>query len=144
MASTCYDKIANRPARQREEEEVEEDAGALKFGKEFEGVQCLFMAEVEELLKHRAEGPVDVNPVFERTLDYVSRFGRYKNSASVRQAGETLRQHSDVLHTFEMASIANLGPDTPEEAIALIPSLADKVEDDELQHVLDDLANLRS
>lgn len=44
------------------------------------------------------------------------------------------------LAEFEMAQLGNLGPETAEEAKALIPSLADgKKEEEELQRILDDL-----
>lgn len=46
------------------------------------------------------------------------------------------------LAEFEIASLANLLPETPEEAKALLPTLR-KFDDDELQSILNELANLR-
>ena len=57
------------------------------------------------------------------------------------------------LREFEMAQIGNLAPATAEEAKMLIPryihkkwlisSLAGRVDDEELQKILDDLATIR-
>lgn len=48
------------------------------------------------------------------------------------------------LHKFELASLANLCPETPEEAKALIPSLEGRLEDEELRTILDDIQTKRS
>lgn len=51
---------------------------------------------------------------------------------------------SKKLHKFEVASLANLCPETPEEAKALIPSLEGRFEDEELRILLDDIQTKRS
>jgi len=43
------------------------------------------------------------------------------------------------LHKFELVSLANLVPDSFEEAKALVPSLEGRFEDEELKVILDDL-----
>lgn len=48
------------------------------------------------------------------------------------------------LHKFELAAIANLCPETVEEAKSLIPSLEGRFEDEDLQAVLDDIQTKRS
>ena len=48
------------------------------------------------------------------------------------------------LHRFELAALANLCPETAEEAKALVPSLEGRFEDDELQEVLNDIQTKRS
>ena len=63
------------------------------------------------------------------------------------------------LHKFELAALANLCPETADEAkgivclhypqyltvgLALIPSLDGRFPDDELQQILDDMATKRS
>ncbi len=47
------------------------------------------------------------------------------------------------LEEFEIAALSNLCPETPEEAKSLIPSLAEKFEDEELSIILKDLASFR-
>jgi DNA-directed RNA polymerase II subunit RPB4 len=48
------------------------------------------------------------------------------------------------LHKFEIAALANLCPETAEEAKTLIPSLKNKIDDDELQKILEDIQTKRS
>ncbi|PFX27798.1 DNA-directed RNA polymerase II subunit RPB4 [Stylophora pistillata] len=48
------------------------------------------------------------------------------------------------LHKFELACLANLCPETAEEAKALIPSLEGRFDDDDLQQLLDDIQTHRS
>jgi DNA-directed RNA polymerase subunit F len=47
------------------------------------------------------------------------------------------------LEEFEIAALSNLCPETAEEAKSLIPSLAKRFDDEELQSVLNDLASFR-
>lgn len=47
------------------------------------------------------------------------------------------------LAEFEMAQLGNLCPETSEEARALIPSLGEKIEEDLLQKILEDMATAR-
>ncbi|PIK59172.1 putative DNA-directed RNA polymerase II subunit RPB4-like [Apostichopus japonicus] len=54
-----------------------------------------------------------------------------------------LLQQQD-LHKFELASLANLCPESAEEAKALIPSLEAKFEDKDLQDILDNIQTKRS
>ncbi len=44
-----------------------------------------------------------------------------------------------MLHKFEVAQIANLCPENAEEAKSLIPSLENKMDDDEMEEMLKDL-----
>jgi hypothetical protein len=48
------------------------------------------------------------------------------------------------LHKFEIAALANLCPETSEEAKTLIPSLKTKIEDDDLTKILEDIQTKRS
>lgn len=47
------------------------------------------------------------------------------------------------LAEFEMSQLANLCPETTEEAKTLIPSIATKIDDDVLQALLDQLGESR-
>ncbi|GKF48319.1 DNA-directed RNA polymerase II subunit 4, partial [Tanacetum coccineum] len=61
--------------------------------------------------------------VFEKSLQYVKRFSRYKNPDAVRQVREypqLLSRHQ--LAEFELCVLGNLCPETVEEAIAMVPS----------------------
>ncbi|NXH39919.1 RPB4 polymerase, partial [Dicaeum eximium] len=132
--------------------DVEEDASQLVFPKEFETAETLLNSEVHMLLEHRkqqnesAEDEQELSEVFMKTLNYTARFSRFKNRetiASVRRRVPNLLLQKK-LHKFELACLANLCPETAEEAKALIPSLEGRFEDEELQQILDDIQTKRS
>jgi len=125
---------------------IEEDATELKFPKEFEvpGCDALMVSEVFLLLDHRRkqseqkEDIEEMSEVFFKTLDYTRRLSKFKSRETIRSVrGIFSGKHN--LHKFEVAQIANLCPETAEEAKALIPSLESKMEDDELEELLKDL-----
>ncbi|KAL6058291.1 DNA-directed RNA polymerase II subunit rpb4 [Balamuthia mandrillaris] len=128
--------------------EEEEDATQLKLGQDFHEAQCLLNSEVAILLEHRQQNaPEDSeseqSPVFLKTLAYVQRFSRYKNKTAVKQVRTLLTEKQ--LHEYEIAALSNLCPETAEEALSLIPTLAKRFDSDdkELQLILDDLASFR-
>ncbi|NXT00213.1 RPB4 polymerase, partial [Jacana jacana] len=119
---------------------------------EFETAETLLNSEVHMLLEHRkqqnesAEDEQELSEVFMKTLNYTARFSRFKNRetiASVRRRVQDLLLQKK-LHKFELACLANLCPETAEEAKALIPSLEGRFEDEELQQILDDIQTKRS
>ncbi|VDM97482.1 unnamed protein product [Thelazia callipaeda] len=121
----------------------EEDATELKFPKEFEQADTLLTSEVYLLLEHRRQQSEqkeeidEMSDVFIKTLNYTRRMARFKNRETIRAVRTLLA--AKPLHKFEVAQIANLCPETSEEAKALILSLENKMEDDELDEVLKDL-----
>ncbi|KAL1465361.1 hypothetical protein WDU94_004942 [Cyamophila willieti] len=127
---------------------VEEDAGDLQFPKEFENAETLLISEVHMLLQHRktqnenAEEEQEFSDVFLKTLTYTGRFRKFKNRETITSVRNLLTQKK--LHKFELAAIANLCPETPEEAKALIPSLECRFEEEELRQILDDIQTKRS
>jgi DNA-directed RNA polymerase II subunit RPB4 len=129
-------------------EQTEEDATELQFPKEFENAETLLISEVNMLLEHRkqqnenAEEEQELSEVFMKTLNYCQRFSRYKNRETIAAVRSLLTQKK--LHKYELAQLANLCPETPEEAKALIPSLEGRFQDEELRHILDDIQTQRS
>ncbi|XP_055501976.1 DNA-directed RNA polymerase II subunit RPB4 isoform X1 [Leucoraja erinacea] len=115
---------------------------------EFESSETLLNSEVHMLLEHRkqqnesAEDEQELSEVFMKTLNYTARFSRFKNRETIASVRSLLLQKK--LHKFELASLANLCPETAEEAKALIPSLEGRFEDEELQQILDDIQTKRS
>lgn len=110
--------------------EEEENAAELKIGEEFLKAKCLMNCEVAIILEHKYEQiqqmsdgdpSSQVSQVFEKSLQYVKRFSRYKNPDAVRQVRETLSRYG--LAEFELCTLGNLCPDTADEATALVPSL---------------------
>ncbi|GAU37317.1 hypothetical protein TSUD_354740 [Trifolium subterraneum] len=76
--------------------EEEENAAELKIGDEFLKAKCLMNCEVSLILEHKYEqlqqssddAVNQVSQVFEKSLQYVKRFSRYKNPDAVRQVRE--------------------------------------------------------
>ncbi|KAI1728626.1 RNA polymerase rpb4 domain-containing protein [Ditylenchus destructor] len=135
------------PVRAGETEATpEEDATELKFPKEFEvtGCDALMISEVFLLLDHRRkqseqkEEIEDMSEVFVKTLNYARRLSKFKSRETIR-AVRGIFSGKYNLHKFEVAQLANLCPETAEEAKALIPSLENKMEDEELDELLKDL-----
>lgn len=127
---------------------TEEDAADLQFPKEFENAETLLISEVHMLLEHRkaqnesAEDEQEFSEVFMKSLTYTNRFRKFKNKETISAVRNLLSQKK--LHKFELASLANLCPETPEEAKALIPSLDGRLEEEELRAILDDIQTKRS
>ncbi|MEE6523921.1 hypothetical protein FKM82_023044 [Ascaphus truei] len=124
-------------------------APALRVGcAEFESAETLLNSEVHMLLEHRkqqnesAEEEQELSEVFMKTLNYTARFSRFKNRETIASVRSLLLQKK--LHRFELACLANLCPETADEAKALIPSLEGRFEEEELQQILDDIQTKRS
>jgi len=133
-------------------EQPEEDVSDLVFPKEFQNVETLLISEVHLLLENRkaqnenAEEEQELSEVFVKTLNYTQRFSKFKNREMIGavRASLTAPVGNQQMHKFEMASLANLCPDTAEEAKSLIPSLQGRYGDDELTQMLEDIKATRS
>lgn len=125
---------------------TEEDAALLELGPEFRGeqeAQPIFLAEVAHLLrlqesKKRQQGFTEINPVMEQSLKYAEKFGHITKTEDAIAIRNTLMNVQGI-HPFEVAQIASLFPKDPEEAKAIIPSLKDRYEDDELNDMISQL-----
>ncbi|KAF8315309.1 RNA polymerase II [Clavulina sp. PMI_390] len=124
----------------RRQKEEEEDADVLKLGSEFNDAGCFFISEVKSLLELRAQAAPDT-PVYQKTLQYVNDFGKFANRDTTMAVREVLKREQQ-LTQFEAAQIANLCPQTADEAKGCIPSLV-KIDDDRLQALLDEVQALR-
>ncbi|ESO92732.1 hypothetical protein LOTGIDRAFT_190227 [Lottia gigantea] len=126
----------------------DEDASNLVFPKEFENAETLLISEVQMLLEHRkqqnesAEDEQELSEVFMKTLNSCQRFSKFKNRETIAAVRSLLMQKK--LHKFELAALANLCPESADEAKSLIPSLEGRFEDEELTQILDDIKTKRS
>ncbi|KAK5646921.1 hypothetical protein RI129_005385 [Pyrocoelia pectoralis] len=120
----------------------------ILVNEKFENAETLLISEVHMLLEHRkaqnesAEDEQEFSDVFMKTLTYTDRFRKFKNKETISAVRNLLMQKK--LHKFELAALANLCPETTEEAKSLIPSLEGRFEDEDLQTVLDDIQTKRS
>ncbi|KAJ0121435.1 hypothetical protein N8I77_004380 [Diaporthe amygdali] len=80
--------------------------------------------------------------ILAQTVDYLDAFARFKQKENVEAVERLLSSHKN-LNKFERAQIGSLCCDSAEEAKTLIPSLANKIDDDVLQDLLDQMAKLQ-
>ncbi|EON96911.1 putative rna polymerase rpb4 family protein [Phaeoacremonium minimum UCRPA7] len=119
---------------------TEEEAGTtLKLG-EFQDVDTLTLSEASLVInallaKRRAEMRRHQNntDILNQTLDYLDAFARFKQKENVEAVERLLSSHKQ-LTKFERAQI---------EAKTLIPSIADKITDEDLQELLDQMGKLQ-
>ena len=112
-------------------------------------IQCLAFP-VYILLDHRkqqnesSEEEQEFSEVFMKTLNYTHRFAKFKNVENIASIRSLLTNKK--IHKFEMAALANLCPETPEEAKSLIPSLdtGGRFDDEDLASILDDIQTKKS
>jgi DNA-directed RNA polymerase II subunit RPB4 len=122
-----------------------------EMGEEFspERAQPLFLSEVAFLLGKTVEQHSsaafrgEINPVLKKAYNYAEKFDAFKSAETAMSVREQLSGVKPELHPFEIAQLATLVPETSEEAKVVIPSLANKFDDDVLQDVLNALATLR-
>ncbi|PNY12746.1 DNA-directed RNA polymerase ii subunit rpb4-like protein [Trifolium pratense] len=106
--------------------EEEENAAELKIG----DVSLILEHKYEQLQQTSDDPTNSVSQVFEKSLQYVKRFSRYKNPDAVRQ----------------LCVLGNLCPETVEEAIAMVPSIKTRgrAQDDEaIEKMLNDLSLIK-
>ncbi|KAJ4295769.1 hypothetical protein N0V88_004471 [Collariella sp. IMI 366227] len=125
------------------------EAGAtLRLG-EFQDVDTLTLSEaslvLNALMAKRRKDRKDRNEtdVLNKTLDYLDAFARFKQKENVEAVERLLSAHKE-LTKFERAQIGSLCCDGSDECKTLIPSLADKISDEDLQELLDEMGKLMS
>ncbi|KXS13595.1 hypothetical protein M427DRAFT_58417 [Gonapodya prolifera JEL478] len=137
-----------------------EDAKSLKLGADFQDSLPMSYPEALLLLEKGADrlalaGEVSqtgkkTTDVFDKSLQYVKRFAKFvgrESVAEIRQIFPNLRPGQSIeddtaFHSFEVAELLNLCPETAEEAKSWIPTL-ERFKDIELKSYLDDLNALR-
>ncbi|KAH7398065.1 HRDC-like protein [Cadophora sp. MPI-SDFR-AT-0126] len=134
-------------SRSREPPQGDEEAAAeLKLG-EFQDVDALTHSEaalvINALLAKRRMDKKNVNEtvILMKTTEYLDHFARFKRKENVEAVERLLSAHKE-LAKFERAQLGSLCCDTAEEAKTLVPSLQDKISDDDLQELLDEITKL--
>lgn len=82
------------------------------------------------------------NKDLKNTLEYLTNFSRFRDQETVGAVIQLLK--STGLHPFEVAQLGSLACDTADEAKTLVPSLNNKISDDELERILKELSNLET
>ncbi|KAM0313814.1 hypothetical protein ACHAO8_005205 [Botrytis cinerea] len=124
----------------------EEASTVLKLG-EFQDVDALTHSEaalvINALVAKRRGDRKNVNEteILSKTQEYLDHFARFKRKENV-EAVERLLGSRGELAKFERAQLGSLCCDTADEAKTLIPSLQDKISDDDLTELLDEITKL--
>ncbi|ORX57555.1 hypothetical protein DM01DRAFT_1229375 [Hesseltinella vesiculosa] len=140
--------MATRQRHMRRGGAEQEDASILKLGEEFENVQCLNTSELRILLEAQIDSKESgrenrpTTDAMTKISDHVRTFGRFTNQDSVMEVRKLLESNAE-LTQFEIAQLANLCCEEAEEAKALIPSLANKMEDEKLQEMLSQIITIK-
>ncbi|KAM0285021.1 hypothetical protein ACHAQH_001710 [Verticillium albo-atrum] len=126
----------------------EKAEGVLELG-EFQEVDTLTLSEaslvINALVTKRRMDRKNVNEteMLTQTLNYLDAFSRFRQKENVEAVERLLSAHKQ-LAKFERAQIGSLCCETAEEAKTLIPSLQDKITDEDLQELLDEISKLQS
>ncbi|KAF1738876.1 DNA-directed RNA polymerase II subunit rpb4 [Beauveria bassiana] len=78
-----------------------------------------------------------------QTLSYLDHFARFTQKENVEAVERLLSTHKD-LAKFERAQLGSLCCETADEAKTLIPSLADKISDEDLKELLEEISKLQN
>ncbi|KAJ3032436.1 RNA polymerase B [Rhizophlyctis rosea] len=128
------------------------DAAYLQFGPAYQNEKALLISEAKGLLELRLKNDLPVAPekldVFNKTFNYCNKFDFYSGE-SIKAVKGFLQHPKDpadenkaLFHAFEQAQLANLSPDSVDEARSLIHSLNNKP-DDVIQSVIDELSSYK-
>ncbi|KHN95289.1 RNA polymerase Rpb4 family protein [Metarhizium album ARSEF 1941] len=126
----------------------EEASAALNLG-EFQNVDTLTLSEaalvLNALVAKRRNDRKNVNEteMLNQTLNYLDHFARFTQKENVEAVERLLSAHKD-LAKFERAQLGSLCCENADEAKTLIPSLADKIKDEDLQDLLDEISKLQN
>ncbi|KAF4581182.1 RNA polymerase Rpb4 family protein [Ophiocordyceps camponoti-floridani] len=126
----------------------EEASATLNLG-EFQNVDTLTLSEaalvLNALVTKRRNDRKNVNEteMLSQTMSYLDHFARFTQKENVEAVERLLSSHKD-LAKFERAQLGSLCCENADEAKTLIPSLADKIKDEDLQELLDEISKLQS
>ncbi|KAK3191559.1 hypothetical protein K4F52_002374 [Lecanicillium sp. MT-2017a] len=126
----------------------EEASASLNLG-EFQNVDTLTLSEtalvLNALVAKRRNDRKNVNEteMLNQTLNYLDHFSRFTQKENVEAVERLLSAHKD-LAKFERAQLGSLCCESADEAKTLIPSLQDKIKDEDLQDLLDEISKLQN
>lgn len=82
------------------------------------------------------------NQALKQTMVYLTNFSRFRDQETVTAVTQLLQ--STGLHPFEIAQLGSLACEDADEAKTLIPSLNNKISDEDLERILKELSNLET
>ncbi|KAG6063470.1 hypothetical protein E4U32_001218 [Claviceps aff. humidiphila group G2b] len=126
----------------------EEATATLNLG-EFQYVDTLTLSEaslvLNALVAKRRNDRRNINEteMLNQTLNYLDHFARFTQKENVEAVERLLSAHK-YLARFERAQLGSLCCNDADEAKTLIPSLTDKIKDEDLQDLLDEISKLQN
>ncbi|SCU96233.1 LAFA_0G05116g1_1 [Lachancea sp. 'fantastica'] len=97
------------------------------------------LQNIDKLLETTTGGN---NQALKQTMVYLTNFSRFKDQETVTAVTQLLQ--STNLHPFEISQLGSLSCEDADEAKTLIPSLGNKISDDDLERILKELSNLET
>lgn len=97
------------------------------------------LQSIDKLLEEATGGQ---NQALKQTMMYLTNFSRFRDQETVTAVTQLLQ--STNLHPFEISQLGSLACEDADEAKTLIPSLINKISDDELERILKELSNLET
>ncbi|KAF2105398.1 HRDC-like protein [Lophiotrema nucula] len=148
-------KAPKQVSRPKPPVQQEEELGAEPKLGDFEDVHALSVSEARAVItavhaarkKKEASNPLGGERIHNDSLaitqfvDYLETFSRYKQNENLHALSGIMESFPD-LSSVEKALLGSLNCDTADEAKTLVPSLANKMADEDLQRMLDDMAKL--
>ncbi|CEP64475.1 DNA-directed RNA polymerase II subunit RPB4 LALA0_S11e05006g [Lachancea lanzarotensis] len=113
------------------DDDVDGDAHTQSHEKELQNI--------DKLLETTTGGN---NQALKQTMVYLTNFSRFKDQETVTAVTQLLQ--STNLHPFEISQLGSLSCEDADEAKTLIPSLGNKISDDDLERILKELSNLET
>ncbi|KAM3161618.1 RPOL4c domain-containing protein [Lachancea thermotolerans] len=113
------------------DDDVDENSHAQTQEKELQNI--------DKLLETTTGGN---NQALKQTMVYLTNFSRFKDQETVTAVTQLLQ--STNLHPFEIAQLGSLSCEDADEAKTLIPSLGNKISDEDLERILKELSNLET
>ncbi|OAA80619.1 HRDC-like protein [Akanthomyces lecanii RCEF 1005] len=141
--------MSNRMSRPKPPPPGNEEASATLNLGEFQNVDTLTLSEaslvLNALVAKRRNDRKNVNEteMLNQTLSYLDHFARFTQKENVEAVERLLSAHKD-LAKFERAQLGSLCCENADEAKTLIPSLADKIKDDDLEDLLQEISKLQN
>ncbi|AMD22493.1 HHL277Wp [Eremothecium sinecaudum] len=97
------------------------------------------LQSIDKLLERTTGGQ---NQALKQTMAYLMNFSRFRDQETVTAVTQLLQ--STGLHPFEIAQLGSLACEDADEAKTLIPSLNNKISDEDLERILKELSNLET
>ncbi|AGO12806.1 AaceriACR250Wp [[Ashbya] aceris (nom. inval.)] len=97
------------------------------------------LAQLDKLLEKTTGGQ---NQALKQTMVYLTNFARFRDQETVTAVTQLLA--STGLHPFEIAQLGSLACEDADEAKTLVPSLGNKISDEDLERILKELSNLET